>query len=120
MKRTILSAITLIILVFVGCSEPGADLIGTWVKGADTVRIIAGGEFEVDIDSNGSLEVWGTYDITKTMITFVDDLSSPSACAGSVPGEYSYTVTNTQCTLGLINDSCSGRAGMIPGTYLAQ
>ncbi len=120
----IISVVILVAVSFTilsGCPQTDVeDLVGSWTRGTIIMYFLAGGRYEVDIDSDSTLDVWGTYSVWENTLTIIDDPASPSGCSGGVAGQYSFNIAGDTLTFGLISDPCSGRASATPGVWLRR
>ena len=120
----IISVVILVAVSFTilsGCPKTDVeDLVGSWTRGAITMYFLARGGYEVDIDSDGTLDVWGIYSVSKNRLTLIDDPASPSGCSGGGAGQYTFNISGNILAISLFSDPCSGRAGETPGVWLRR
>jgi hypothetical protein len=117
-------------LLAAGCSDrtSAPDIGGTWVRfdfqGNRFVLQLdpADGFFAVDLDSDGKWNVSGTCAFENGEIAFVDT-AGDQTCP-DMKGRYRYfrdaDLDDHLLHLWLVEDSCSGRAWVTPGDWLAE
>jgi hypothetical protein len=125
MKRTILSktllsaAAMLFILLTCDGKNPQADqLVGTWTKTFDgrviTFTIASDQTYQTEFAGDDKVDVWGSYVISGTQVTFTDEGGDYSA---DVPGVYEFKVNETSVSFTEVNDPVFGRRTVMEGTW---
>jgi hypothetical protein len=70
--------------------------------------------YTVDFESDGNVEVKGTYKIDGDQITFND---KPGGYASPDPGIYTYKMEEDKITFVIKNDPTTGRSSLLAGTW---
>ena len=96
-----------------GCAmfeETGQSaLVGTWTNSLGTVWAIkADGTFQVDLNKDGKVDVWGKYTVSGDTITIAEvHGKTPKAC--KKPATYKFTRTDGGLQFTLVSDKCKLR-----------
>ena len=99
-----------------------ADLIGKWRKDAGaTWEFRADNTYTVAL-GDGKTSVSGKYTLTANQFTIVDQSATgmAGACPAEQKGVYKFTVKDKTLQVTTVNDPCTGRSGIAPGTYTQE
>jgi hypothetical protein len=69
---------------------------------------------QVEFIGDEGIDVYGTYVISETQVTFTD---VGGDYAADVPGVYKFLVSGTSLTLTAIDDPITGRSMLVEGTW---
>jgi hypothetical protein len=114
MKRqiSITFAVTAVALLG-GCAmfqekgQPG--VVGTWTNSLGTVWAIkADGTFQVDLNKDGKVDIWGKYTVAGDTMTIQEvHGKTPKAC--TKPASYKFNRTDGGLQFTLVSDKCKLR-----------
>ncbi len=108
----------LIVHFTITAQEPDSPVVGKWEKYFNgttmTFLLEKNLNYTVDFESDGNVEVRGTYKIDGDQITFND---KPGGYASPDPGIYTYKVENNKITFVIKDDPTEGRSGLVAGTW---
>lgn len=120
LKRTlvVITAVLFSILPCAAQDDPSDQLTGIWTKTINgrtmTFTISADFTYEVEFAGDDGTDVWGSYEVSGTHISFSDeggDYSAPEV------GEYEFTVSGTSLTFTKVNDPLNGRSMLVEGMW---
>lgn len=119
-SRTFLvaSALLFSIVTCMGQDKPSDQLEGTWIKsvngGTVTFTISPEQKWEVEFTGGDEADVYGTYVISGTQITFTDKGGVYSSDAS---GTYEFKVDDPSLTFTKVNDPVDGRSMLVAGNW---
>lgn len=125
MKPTIFSRALLILSVILfsiassfGQDEPAKLLVGEWTKDVNestaSFAISSDQKYEVEFTGDDELDVYGTYVIAGSKITFTDEGGQYSS---DVSGVYEFKVDDTSLIFTMVDDPVYGRSMLVEGTW---
>lgn len=124
--KTTISIRTLIVssvlfFCFISCygkGDPSDLLVGKWTKllneRAISISLTSDFKFQVDFAGDAEFDVWGSYDISETKITFNDEGGEYSS---DEEGVYQFQVSETSLTFTPVNDPVYGRSILMEGSW---
>jgi len=111
-------AFLFIVLSCMGQDDSSALLQGNWTKSANggtvTLTFSPDHKWEVYFTGNEEADVYGTYVISGTQITFTDeggDYSSDSS------GSYEFKVDDSSLSFTIVDDPVNGRSMLVAGSW---
>jgi hypothetical protein len=125
MKRTFYSktffAAALLFVTVLGSrgqDDPSDKLAGTWTKEFNerkvTFTIAADHTYQTEFAGDEKIDVWGSYVISGTLVTFTDEGGIYRA---DLPGAYEFQVSETSVTFTAVTDSVVGRRLVMEGSW---
>ena len=118
--RTLL-VITVLLFSIITCygqNDSSDPVVGKWTKIMNersiSFTMMSDHKYQVEFIGGDEIDVYGTYVISGTQITFTDvggDYAAP------VPGVYKFQVSGTSLTLTAIDDPVGGRSMLVEGTW---
>ena len=120
LSRTVLVATALLfsILACYGQNDPTEQVVGTWIKVVDTntitLSLTADNKSQVEFTGDEVLDVWGSYEISGTQITFNDEGGEYGANEAAV---YEFKVSDTAISFTEVNDPVGGRRMLVEGSW---
>jgi hypothetical protein len=118
--RTLLLIATMLfsILTCYGQNDPSDQVAGTWTKllgeRSITLTLSTDKKFQVEFAGDDEVDVWGSYVISGTQITFKDEGGDYSS---NVEGVYEFKASDTSITFTKINDPVEGRSMLLAGSW---
>ncbi|MCK5068802.1 MAG: hypothetical protein KAR16_15235 [Bacteroidales bacterium] len=118
--RTLLliTALLFSILTCYGQNDTSEPVVGKWTKlfneRSVTFTISSDNKYQVEFAGDAEIDVWGSYVISGTQITFNDeggDYSSDEA------GVYEFKVSDTSLTFTQVDDPVYGRSILLEGSW---
>lgn len=101
-----------------GMENPSDLIVGKWTKPFNersiTFSIFSDSRFEVEFAGDEGIDVWGSYVISGTKITFNDEGGEYSS---AVAGVYGFVVDETSLRLTEENDPVYGRKLLVEGSW---
>jgi len=119
-SRTLLVITALLssILTCHGKDDPSDLLVGKWTKHSQEITIIfnmtSDHKFQVEFTGDDVQDVWGSYAISGTQITFTDEGGDYSS---GESGVYEFKLSDSSLTLTEVNDPVDGRRTLVEGTW---
>ena len=123
-KKRILSLMGLTICLFmifqitITAQDQASRFVGKWeriINGSTmTLSFDAEKNYKVDFNSDGNIEVFGSFVIENDTITFND---KPGGYAVREPGVYTFLVEKGNVTFTIVDDPSDGRSGLLAGTW---
>jgi len=119
-SRTLLvtTALLFSILTCNGKDNPSDLLVGKWTKLLNertlTFIITSDNKYQVEFAGDETLDVWGSYVISGTQITFTDEGGEYSS---DEPGLYEFKVSDTALIFTNVDDPVYGRSVLVEGTW---
>jgi hypothetical protein len=114
----VITASLFTILTCNGQDDPSDLVVGKWTKPSAersvTFTITSDQKFQVEFAGDDKIDVWGSYVITGTQITFNDEGGEYSSDA---KGVYEFKVSDTSITFTEVNDPVYGRSIMVEGSW---
>ena len=116
----IVLAISLLLTIQLTMIARGQDspAVGKWEKYSNgvTMAFILDKDlnYTVDFESDGNIEVRGTYTVEENTITFTD---KPGGYASPDPGIYTFKIEEDKLIYTIKNDPTAGRSGLVAGTW---
>jgi hypothetical protein len=100
-------------------SGPGA-LVGTWTNTLGTVWTVnPDGTFQVDLNKDGKLDVWGHYTVSGDTLTISEVRGkTPKACKH--PATYTFNRMGNQLHFTLVSDTCKLRIQNVTQSWTKQ
>lgn len=118
--RTIL-AVAVLFFSLLSCNgkdNPSDQLVGKWTKVFNertvTFTIASDHKFQVEFINDEEIDVWGSYVISGTQITFQDEGGAYSSDAAGV---YEFKISDARLTFTRVNDPVNGRSMLVEGTW---
>ncbi|TFH25584.1 MAG: hypothetical protein E4H10_09210 [Bacteroidia bacterium] len=118
--RTILltPALFFSIVTCYGQDDPSDQLVGKWTKALNersiTFTFSSDNKYQVEFAGDAEIDVYGSYMITGTQITFNDEGGEYSS---DEPGAYEFKVSDTSLTFTQVDDTVYGRSMLVVGTW---
>jgi len=118
--RTLLvsTALLLSILACNGQDEPSDLLVGKWTKQSNersvTFNITSDNKYQVEFAGDAEVDVWGSYAVSGTQITFNDEGGEYSSDAAGV---YEFKENEKSITFTNVNDPVYGRSILLEGSW---
>lgn len=118
--RTLLliTALFFSITICNGQDDPSALLVGKWTKQfnerAVTFTITADNKYQVEFAGDSEVDVWGSYAISGTQITFNDEGGEYSSDAAGV---YEFKENESSLTFTNVSDPVYGRSILVEGSW---
>ena len=123
--KTVFSIFLLVPLLFISCNKnddaPNIPSIeGVWTGSlvnptsgdvtvpSVTLTIKSDKTYEIDFNSDGSIQIYGTYTYTNGQWS-ITDTGGDFSCDTSLTGVYSVSVTENKLTFSLKTDDCEAR-----------
>jgi len=125
MKSVIFTRALLVITVLLfsimtcnGKDDPSDLLVGKWTKLLNersvTFTISSDHKFQVEFIGDAEIDVWGSYVISDTQITFSD---KGGDYGSDEDGVYEFKVNGTSITFTQVNDPVYGRSLLVEGSW---
>ncbi len=125
MKSAILTrtlfAITALLFSTMTCNgkdDPSVSVVGKWTKLFNgrtvTFAISSDNKFQVEFIDDAEIDVWGSYVISGTQITFSDE---GGAYSSDEAGVYEFVVSDTALKLTIVLDPVYGRSMLVEGSW---
>jgi hypothetical protein len=112
------SALLFFLLSCTGQDDPGKQVVGTWVKHLETntvtLSLSAENKSEVEFNGDDIIDVYGSYEISGTQITFHDEGGEFSS---GTSGVYEFTLGDNSITFTKVDDPVDGRSMVVGGTW---
>jgi hypothetical protein len=110
--------IFLLIVIQIPLSAQESNVAGKWeryINGATMTFVLDEKlNYTVDFDSDGNIEVNGSYKIEGNIITFND---KPGGLASPDPGVYTFVIEKDKITFVIKEDPSEGRSGLLAGSW---
>jgi len=118
-RTILLSSIFLFtILTCMGQNESSDQVVGTWIKSAGygntTLVFAADNKWEVKFTGGDEPDVWGTYKLSESKITFTDE---GGASSSGTSGIYEYKIAENSITFTKFDDPVDGRSMLVTGSW---
>lgn len=119
-KKTLLTtaAFLVSILICYGQDDPSDLLVGKWTKEMDgrtfTLNLLPDHKYEVEFAGDDRIDVYGSYEVSGTQITFSDESGEYSS---GTAGVYEFKVSEAVWTLTAVNDPVDGRRMLVVGSW---
>jgi len=117
--RGITVSLFLLFQMSVIAQDKASPLVGTWEKFTSgvtmTFTLDSGMNYQVDFESDGNIEVQGSYTIEDNTVTFND---KPGGYATEEPGIYTFKIEKDKVTFIIKDDPSPGRSGLLAGTWM--
>jgi hypothetical protein len=114
----LLSALFFSIVMCHGQDDPSDPLVGKWTKLVNersiTFTLMSDHKYQVEFAGDDEIDVYGSYVVSGTQITFTDE---DGDYAADVPGVYKFQVSGTSLTLTATDDPIDGRSMLVEGTW---
>ena len=114
----VITAVLFSILTCNGQDDPSDLLVGKWTKLFNertvTFSISSDHKFQVEFIGDAEIDVWGSYVISGTQITFNDEGGEYSS---DEAGLYEFQVNDTSLTYTQVNDPVYGRSLLVEGNW---
>ena len=114
----VITALIFSILTCSGKDDPSDLLVGKWTKPLNersvTFTISADNKFQVEFAGDDEIDLWGSYVISGTQITFNDEGGEYGSDAAGV---YEFQVSDTSLTFTEVNDPVYGRRTLVEGSW---
>ena len=118
--RTLL-VITVLLFSIITCygqNDSSDPVVGKWTKIMNersiSFTMMSDHKYQVEFIGGDEIDVYGTYVISGTQITFTDE---DGEYAADVPGVYKFQVSGTSLTFTAIDDPVGGRSMLVEGTW---
>ncbi len=118
--RTLFAIIALLFSTMTcnGKDDPSDLVVGKWTKLFNgrtvTFTISSDNKFEVEFVGDAEIDVWGSYVISGTQITFNDE---GGAYSSDEAGVYEFVVSDTTLKLTIVLDPVYGRSMLVEGSW---
>jgi len=119
-SRTLLltAALLFSILTCYAQDDPSDLVVGKWTKLMNersvTFALSSDHKYQVEFAGDAEVDVWGSYVISGTQITFKDEGGDYSSDAAGV---YEFKVSDTSLTFTKVNDPVDGRSMLVQGSW---
>ena len=114
----VITALLFSILTCHGKDDPSDLLVGKWTKSLNersvTFTISADNKYQVEFTGDDEIDVWGSYVISGTKITFNDEGGEYSA---DEAGAYEFKVSDTSLIFITVLDPVYGRNLLVEGSW---
>lgn len=114
----VISALLLYSVTCLGQNDAADRVAGTWIKVVDTNTITfsmtADGKLEVELTGDEVVDVYGSYEISGSRITFHDEGGEYSS---GTSGVYEYRLGENTISFTKIDDPVEGRSMLITGSW---
>ena len=114
----LISALFFSILTCNGQEDPSDQLVGKWTKLSNettvTFVITSDNKWEVEFTGDDEVDVYGSYVISGTQITFNDEGGEYSS---DVAGVYEFKVSGAALTYTTVDDPVYGRNILVEGSW---
>ena len=114
----VITALLSSILTCHGKDDPSDLLVGKWTKLFNertvTFTMTSDNKFQVEFVGDDGLDVWGSYAISGTQITFNDEGGEYSS---GEAGVYEFKVSDSSLTLTEVDDPVYGRRTLVEGNW---
>ncbi len=101
-----------------GQDDSSVQLEGPWTKSMNerpiTLTLTSDLTYQVEFAGDEEIDVWGSYNISGTHITFTDEGGEYSS---GVSGEYEFEVSDTFLRFTEVNDPVNGRRMLVEGNW---
>ncbi len=101
-----------------GQDDSSGKIQGTWTKSMNerpiTFTLTSDLTYQVEFAGDEKIDVWGSYNISGTNITFTDEGGEYSS---GVSGEYEFEVSDTFIRFTEVNDPVNGRRMLVEGNW---
>ena len=114
----LITAFLFSILICNGQNDPSDQVVGKWTKlfneRSVTFTITSDNKYQVEFAGDAKTDVWGSYVVLGTQITFNDEGGEYSA---EEAGVYEFKVSDTSLTFTDVNDPVYGRRLLVEGSW---
>jgi len=114
----VITALIFSIQTCYGKDDPSDLLVGKWTKLFNertvTFTIAADNKFQVEFVEDAEIDVWGSYVISGTQITFKDE---GGAYSSDEAGVYEFQLGDSTLTFKKVNDPVYGRSILVEGSW---
>ena len=101
-----------------GQDEPSEQLVGKWTKSMNettaSFAISSDQKYEVEFSGDDEVDVYGSYVIAGSKITFSDEGGQYSS---DEPGVYEFKVEDSSLKFTIVDDPVYGRSMLVEGTW---
>jgi hypothetical protein len=101
-----------------GQDDSSVQVEGTWTKSMNerpiTFTLTSDLTYQVEFAGDEETDVWGSYTISGTNITFTDEGGEYSS---GVSGEYEFEVSDTTISFTEVDDPVNGRRMLVEGNW---
>lgn len=112
------SALLISVLSCFGQNDPAEHLVGSWIKLVDGNKISfnlkADNKSEVEFTGDDVIDVYGSYKVSGSQITFTDEGGDYSS---GTSGVYEFKISENKMTLTIVSDTVRGRSMVVKGTW---
>jgi len=106
------------ILTCYGQNESSDQVVGTWIKSAGngniSLVITADNKYEVKFTGGDEPDVWGSYKLSESKLTFTDE---GGVYSSGTSGVYEYKIVEDSITFTKFDDPVDGRSMLVTGSW---
>ena len=114
----VITALLFSILTCTGQDDPSDLLVGKWTKLLNersvTFTLSSDNKYQVEFAGDAEIDVYGSYVISGTQITFNDEGGDYSSCEA---GLYEFKMKDTSLIFTEVNDPVNGRRTLVGGSW---